>query len=659
MSTAYSSDSSLPCGCLLVEGPAGNACSYNSGGCADAGSAYQCGGDGGTSTTSINCLCAVIPTDPTISGYSSGSPAIYSVGTAIASNTPTTGGGANHPTTVYLVSPALPSGLSLSTATGVITGTPSVEHAQSDFVITVTNDNPGGDSASYTLAIQVVSGGCAEGQRQGPGTGSYQGTIRDADSGVDGLDFASIDTSSPYTQGGSGAFVISPNGRWLYVISSYEDSLTHFDVSQVDGSLTFGSILKNSDAVQIYMPRAIAICPDGLHVYIASHGGGYDSLVWFSVDQTTGVLTYINYVTDNDRTRDVYGIQCDPTNNFIYISSEDDASVSTFTRNTASGALAYGSHYRDTSKLSYAKGISLAPDGNNLYATSEGGDRLVWFSVNRASGELTYAGELTNSETWPGNSRSTTHGLEEPSVVVVAPNNKLVFAYSTYHDRILSFTRNTGTGALSFVNWHWGESQAPYMINGGNPQLTQMLAVSADSSMIYAVGPWTDSVTALNIDSSTGAVSSNVRMPCGLFVNRRKCRPADGSFAYTSALGDNKLSWLTRDTSIGALRRTSYSDSITIPKNKLVYFDANKVTGALTFGGVLTNADMIEPFSLALSADGLSLVVASRNSSEGVLGISPGGSIIWFDVTPACADCPSGHYTSTVGKSACTAKSIM
>jgi hypothetical protein len=53
--------------------------------------------------------------------YSS-NPATYTLGTAIAANTPTSGGG---PVVAYEVSPALPAGLALDGTTGVITGTPT------------------------------------------------------------------------------------------------------------------------------------------------------------------------------------------------------------------------------------------------------------------------------------------------------------------------------------------------------------------------------------------------------------------------------------------------------------------------------------------------------------------------------------------------------
>ena len=75
--------------------------------------------------------------------------AIYTKGTAIPPNTPTDSGGA---TSSYAVTPALPAGLSLNPATGVVSGTPTAVTAQA--VYTVTASNAGGNS-SVALSITV------------------------------------------------------------------------------------------------------------------------------------------------------------------------------------------------------------------------------------------------------------------------------------------------------------------------------------------------------------------------------------------------------------------------------------------------------------------------------------------------------------------------
>jgi hypothetical protein len=74
---------------------------------------------------------------------------LFFVGRPIAEMRPLATGGAIER---YSITPALPAGLVLDETTGVISGTPSVEHSSSDFVITATNS---GGTSSTTLNIQV------------------------------------------------------------------------------------------------------------------------------------------------------------------------------------------------------------------------------------------------------------------------------------------------------------------------------------------------------------------------------------------------------------------------------------------------------------------------------------------------------------------------
>lgn len=75
-------------------------------------------------------------------------PAVYTKGVAIAPNTPSTSGGAP---SSYVVSPALPAGLSINATTGVITGTPTVVAAAAYYVVTASNA-----WGSTTVALSVT-----------------------------------------------------------------------------------------------------------------------------------------------------------------------------------------------------------------------------------------------------------------------------------------------------------------------------------------------------------------------------------------------------------------------------------------------------------------------------------------------------------------------
>jgi uncharacterized repeat protein (TIGR01451 family) len=105
---------------------------------------------GGSTTVAL----VITVTDIAPSGLSySANPATYTKGTAIANNMPSSGGGA---VVSYLVSPTLPTGLSLNPTTGVISGTPSVAAVTTSYTITATNTG-GSTTASLSLTVLDVA----------------------------------------------------------------------------------------------------------------------------------------------------------------------------------------------------------------------------------------------------------------------------------------------------------------------------------------------------------------------------------------------------------------------------------------------------------------------------------------------------------------------
>jgi len=103
----------------------------------------------GSATTTVSIT--VNPAAPATLAYAT-NPATYNVGVAIAANAPSGTGGA---AASYSVVPTLPWGLSLNSATGIISGTPTVVTPQNLYAVTAYN---AGGSTSTTLSIAVMNG---------------------------------------------------------------------------------------------------------------------------------------------------------------------------------------------------------------------------------------------------------------------------------------------------------------------------------------------------------------------------------------------------------------------------------------------------------------------------------------------------------------------
>lgn len=107
----------------------------------------------GSTTATVNITVDVGP--PLSLAYTT--PVGYIVGQAITPNVPTRTGGAP---TSYTVSPALPSGLNLSSTTGIISGTPTAPAAAQDYTVTASNS---AGSVQATVNIGVTSTATAPG----------------------------------------------------------------------------------------------------------------------------------------------------------------------------------------------------------------------------------------------------------------------------------------------------------------------------------------------------------------------------------------------------------------------------------------------------------------------------------------------------------------
>jgi YVTN family beta-propeller protein len=154
------------------------------------------------------------PQPPSALSYTT-STAVYIVGTAIAPDTPTSTGGA---VASYNVSPGLPAGLSLSSSTGIISGTPTTVTATAGYTVTASNSF---GSATATLTITVNGAFPAQAL---PNMGQQITPLAPQGSLFEPLDTGLIETvgtdSVHWLAGHAVSTVVSPDGNTLLILTS-------------------------------------------------------------------------------------------------------------------------------------------------------------------------------------------------------------------------------------------------------------------------------------------------------------------------------------------------------------------------------------------------------------------------------------------------------
>jgi DNA-binding beta-propeller fold protein YncE len=228
------------------------------------------------------------------------------------------------------------------------------------------------------------------------------------------------------------------------------------------GQLAGCSLTSPADAVSA--PISVAVSGDGSSVYVSSNGGAVDE---FERNTGTGALTFEGcigaevagcQVPSKPNSMHALGdvvISSDGTS--VYAGSET-GSIAAFARNTATGALTFTEcigylsechtpsvHFAVNEPLS----LALSPDGANLYAGNFNNDLIDVFSREVGTGKLTFTGCNGHFAEEPAACAEPPKGVPEgPLRIAISPDGADLYVVSDYS--VSEFARGAG-GALTFA----------------------------------------------------------------------------------------------------------------------------------------------------------------------------------------------------------------
>ena len=275
---------------------------------------------------------------------------------------------------------------------------------------------------------------------------------------------------------GAIAAAASPDGRNVYVTSRTSDAVAVFSRAQSTGALTqlsgtSGCVSEGGTggcgvARGLDHALGIEVSADGRHVYTA--GRGSDAIAVFARNSTTGALTQLagaagclhdsvtstsglQGCTDARGLDGAYSMSLSSDDKSAYVASRVSDSAAGFRRNPdgtltqiagTGGCVSFAAlpDCRRTGRaFDGATDIAISPDGRSAYAVSYGGDAVSVLSRDTATGALSYVGCLTQDGTSP--ECAAARALDYANAVEVDERGQNVYVAAGYADAIAVFER--------------------------------------------------------------------------------------------------------------------------------------------------------------------------------------------------------------------------
>ena len=298
--------------------------------------------------------------------------------------------------------------------------------------------------------------------------------------------------------------------------------------------------------------EGIAVSPDSKHVYVASRNES--ALAVFSRNSATGALIFVEVQRDGvglvDGLAGARGVAVSPDGKHVYVASINDEALAVFSRDVATGELTFVEVEKDgdggVDGLDGARNVAVSADGKSVYVVGLQNNSLVAFSRNSGNGELTF---VEFEEDGSGG----VDGLEGAEGVAVSPDDRHVYVASEVDDALTAFSRSSATGELTFVEFEKDEVDSVDGLDRASG-----VAVSADGKHLYVASDQDDSLAVFSRDPTSGAMSfvefedDGAGGVDGLDGARNAAVSPDGGSVYAASFTDEAVAAFGREADVTA-----------------------------------------------------------------------------------------------------------
>ncbi len=301
--------------------------------------------------------------------------------------------------------------------------------------------------------------------------------LRDGVGGVDGLN-------------GARSVTVSGDGAHVYAAGSNDNAVAVFARDVITGKLNFVEVLKDGvDGVDgLGSACSVIVSSDGAHVYVAGYSD--DAVAVFARDAATGQLSFIEAVKDGvggvDGLNGAQSVTVSGDGAHVYVAGYSDDAVTVFARDAATGQLVLDG----VVGMSDVLAVTVAADGAHVYATNRSGGVFV-FARDAVTGQLSFV----------ENAGAGIDGLNRAYSATVSGDGANVYVASLY-DGVTVFSRDAVTGQLSFVQTVEDGVNGVVGLDGA-----RWVTVSGDGAHVYAASYYGDAMVVFSRDAGTGQLS--------------------------------------------------------------------------------------------------------------------------------------------------------
>ncbi len=378
---------------------------------------------------------------------------------------------------------------------------------------------------------------------------------------------------------------ISPDGKFLYVTSSFKGTVALFERSIETGLLNFITTFNDNDNNIQWFNNVFAldITANGKFIYFTTNDG---EILAYSRDTVTGYITYLQVIHELDPGGLLWpeSVRLSNDNNFLYVSATVfENAVSVFKVNEETGLLTFVQKKVNGESPPASIAIEISHDDAFLYLLSE--SRLSVFSRNKQDGTLTFKEDITNKA-------GRTQGMSGSYSLTVSPDDKNIYTISSGDTSFVTFSRNMATNEFRFVN------AQPFLSKELASWSYTSKAMICDNHYVFGSSYWNSAMYKTKRNTETGLLTLDEKLYYGQNSN------IDGLYNVQSSSSSN------------------HHVFVSTPRNGISIFRRDDTTGRLTYKRVINQDNSGIRFLYATSKSIVSAnnqylyVLAANNDPE-------------------------------------------